>query len=187
MENIEYIWSYNGESARFASSKVYSKLIGQHPTNPAFSWVQNPCQNPNTRSCWLLLKDRLSTGIYSEESIWSWIQMIVKQLNIFSYTLFAQQFWGLINLAISSNGGTFDNFNALKDQISSQFFMVAIALMCWIVWLARNEIIFNVNQISIQDCRRIFFKEAKMVSLRMKTKSSLSTQFDQWMQSLEMI
>lgn len=63
--------------------------------------------------------------------------------------------------------------------------MVAIILMRWTIWLATNEIVFNENQMSIQDCRRIFLKEARMVAVRVK--SSLSTQFEQWIQSLEMI
>ena len=63
--------------------------------------------------------------------------------------------------------------------------MVAIILMRWTIWLARNEIVFNENQMSIQDCRRIFLKEERMVSLQVKT--SLSTLFEQWIQSLEMI
>lgn len=97
--------------------------------------------------------------------------------HLFLHCPFAQQCWGLINLAVSSNSGTIDNINALKDHISSQFFMVAIVLMCWTIWLARNEKIFNANQISLQDCRRIFFKEATLVGMRVK--SSLSIQFDQ--------
>jgi hypothetical protein len=40
---------------------------------------------------------------------------------------------GLINLTTSLDSGTLENFPAFKDQINSQFFMVAIILMCWTI------------------------------------------------------
>lgn len=86
--------------------------------------------------------------------------------HLFLHCPFAQQCWGLISLATSLDSGTLENFTAFKDQINSQFFMVAIILMCWTIWLARNELIFNENQVTIQECTRIFLKEARLVSLR---------------------
>ena len=53
-------------------------------------------------------------------------------------------------------------------------------LLCW--WKARNEMIFNNNQFSIQDCREFFFKELCLVSFRVK--QSLSVPFDLWIQNL---
>ena len=105
--------------------------------------------------------------------------------HLFLHCPFAQHCWGMIKLTTSLHSGTLENFHDLKGQIGSQFFMVTIILMCWTIWLARNEIIFNGNQLNLQDCRRTFFKEVRLVSLRVKT--SLSTLFDQWIQSLEMI
>ena len=54
--------------------------------------------------------------------------------------------------------------------------------MCWTIWKVRNELIFNNNQIGLQEAKHLFLKEAKLVSLRVKT--SLSTEYDQWIQSL---
>jgi len=85
--------------------------------------------------------------------------------HLFLQCPFPQQCWCLINLTTSLEHGTLENFAAFKDQINSQFFMVAIILMCWTIWLARNELIFNGNQVSIQDCRRIFLKETRLVKL----------------------
>jgi len=39
LENSDDVWSYSRSSSKFLSSRVYKKLIGHHPTNPAFSWV----------------------------------------------------------------------------------------------------------------------------------------------------
>jgi hypothetical protein len=83
------------------------------------------------------------------------------------------------------SGGVFENFRALKFQLNSKFFMEALILMCWVIWTARNELIFNANQFSLNDCRSFFFRETKLVGLRVK--DGLSHEFDQWLDSLEMI
>lgn len=102
--------------------------------------------------------------------------------HLFWHCPFAQHCWGILNLNVVQNGNTFENVMAIKNQLQSQFFMVAVVLMCWTIWKAMNELIFNNNQISIQDCKISFFKEVKLVSLRVK--KSLVTQFDQWIQNL---
>ena len=62
LENSDDVWSYRRSSSKFLSSRVYKKLIGHHPTNPAFSWVWKClCEPKHKVFCWLLLKDRLST------------------------------------------------------------------------------------------------------------------------------
>lgn len=116
----------------------------------------------NIRSfCWLLLKDRLSTrnilrrkhmhlDSYDCELCNQGIKETTEHLLL--HCPFAQQCWGLIGLAVSTSSDILDNFNALRDQIHSLFFMEAIILICWTIWLARNELIFNANQISLQDC-----------------------------------
>jgi len=71
---------------------------------------------------------------------------------------------------------------AIKDQMQSQFFMVTVILKSWTIWRARNELIFNNNQVGIQECKNSFLKEAKLVSLRVK--ASLSAIYDQWIQQL---
>jgi hypothetical protein len=98
---------------------------------------------------------------------------------------FAQQCWGLINLIVSDNAGMKENCESFKIQLNTQFFMVAFILMAWTIWLARNELIFNNNQWNLQDCRNCFSKEVNLIRLRVK--SSLSVQFDQWLQSLDLI
>jgi hypothetical protein len=37
LENSDDVWSYNGGSSKFLSSRIYKKLIGLHPTNPGFN------------------------------------------------------------------------------------------------------------------------------------------------------
>jgi hypothetical protein len=102
--------------------------------------------------------------------------------HLFWHCPFAQQCWGLLNINTVQNDGTFRNIQAIKDQICSQFFMVAVILMSWTIWKARNELIFNSNQLSLQDCKALFIKEVQLVALRVK--DGLSAHYDQWIQSL---
>lgn len=69
----------------------------------------------------------------------------------------------------------------VKDQLLNRFFMTAITRMCWTIWIARNEIIFNNNQLNIQQCKDLFFKEMKLVSLRVK--ADLSADYNQWIKA----
>lgn len=105
--------------------------------------------------------------------------------HLFWHCPFAQHCSGILGLETILDGGTFENVLAIKDQLQSQFFMVVIILMSWTIWRARNELIFNNNQVGILDCRAFFFREVKLVSLRVK--ASLSSAFEQWSQLLELI
>jgi len=99
---------------------------------------------------------------------------------------FAQQCWGILNLEVSQIGDTFTNILALKDQLNNQFFMIAIILMCWTIWTTRNGLVFNNRQMGIQECRNLFFKEIKLVSIRVKVGLSLAfDRFEQWMHNLQ--
>jgi hypothetical protein len=69
---------------------------------------------------------------------------------------FAQQCWGLLNLQTIQGASSLQNVEAIKIQLHSQFFMVAVITMLWTIWKARNELIFNNNQIGLQDCRAFF-------------------------------
>jgi len=110
--------------------------------------------------------------------------MLVEEIvdHLFWHCPFAQQCWGLLGLNVVKAGGAFENVLAIKDQMHSQFFMVAVILMSWTIWKARNELIFNNNQLGIQECKNYFFNEVNLVSLRVK--ASLSAHFDQWIQQL---
>jgi hypothetical protein len=92
--------------------------------------------------------------------------------HLFWHCPFAQQCWGILILNTIQARGTFKNVMAIKDQMQSQFFMVAAILMSWTIWWARNELIFNNNQVGIQDCKKIFFREAQLVCQQFSTNGS---------------
>ena len=102
--------------------------------------------------------------------------------HLFWHCPFAQQCWGILNLNTIQAWGTFKNVIAIKDQRQSQFFMVAVILMSWTIWWARNELIFNNNQVGIQDCKKNSSEKQKKFLQR--STASLSAIFDQWIQNL---
>lgn len=176
-EAVNDVWSYSRGAPRFKSAVAYRKLLGHQYVDHAFRWLwKSSCQPKHKVFFWLLLKDRLST-----RNILRRKQMTLKTYNceiclmmaeetvehLFWHCPFAQQCWRLLGL---------------KDQMQSQFFMVAVVLMSWTIWKARNEMIFNNNQLSIQECRDYFFKEVKLVSLRVKP--SLLETYNQWIQHI---
>jgi hypothetical protein len=89
----------------------------------------------------------------------------------------------LLNIQTIQGASSNENVAAIKIQLHSQFFMTAIIIMLWTIWKARNELIFDSNQIGIQDCRTLFFQEIRLVYLRVK--ESLTELYDQWIQSLQ--
>jgi hypothetical protein len=76
--------------------------------------------------------------------------------HLFWHCPFAQQCWGILNLQTVPNGNSIENIAAIKIQLHSQFFMTTIIIMLWTIWKARNELIFNNNQIGIQECTALF-------------------------------
>jgi hypothetical protein len=178
LDDSNDVWSYLGGAVNFKSISAYKRLMGHSDIDPAFNWLwKSFCQPKHKVFCWLLLKDRLST-----RNILRRKHMVLESFNceictwrteetvehLFWHCPFAQQCWGILNLQTVPNGNSIENIAAIKIQLHSQFFMTTIITMLWTIWKARNELIFNNNQIGIQECTVLFFKEIRLVSLRMK-------------------
>jgi hypothetical protein len=161
-------WSYFGRNAQFRYEGFHKKLMGHQTVDPAIKWIWNSsCQPKHKVFGWLLLNDKLSTrnilrrkkmtlDSYSCEICLTGEEETAQHL--FWGCLFAQQCWGILNLETNQRGETSENIMAIKDQLNNQFFMIAVILMCWTIWRARNEIIFNSNQIGIQESKLFFLK-----------------------------
>ena len=102
--------------------------------------------------------------------------------HLFLHCPFASQCWGILNLDIPGDANLPDIVSVFEDQLNSSFFMVAVILMSWTIWTARNKLVFEGMQMNIQDCNAFFNKEILMVTYRVKP--SLSPQFHQWISSL---
>ena len=66
------------------------------------------------------------------------------------------------------------NLEMFKRQLQVPFFIEIIIIMCWIIWKARNGLIFSQVQPSIQDSKREFKNEFVLLLLRAKKKYSPS-------------
>lgn len=191
-EHTNDSWTYYGGAHNFKSANAYKLLSGHQIIDPAYKWLwKSPCQPKHKVFFWLLMSDRLSTrnilrrknmALESFNCVFCSRPVEETTDHLFWHCPFAQQCWGLLNLSTVQTGGTFDNIEAIKNQVQNQFFMVLIILMTWTIWKARNEVIFNNNVLHIQQCRDMFKHEVQLTSLRVKT--SLSLAFDQWIQSL---
>jgi hypothetical protein len=53
--------------------------------------------------------------------------------------------WTLIHIFIPP-GAPYDVIHSFKGQLQVNFFMEIIILMCWIIWMARNDLIFRGQQ-----------------------------------------
>jgi hypothetical protein len=191
-EQDKDIWTYFHRKSAYKSATAYKMLRGRNNADPIFRWIwKSYCQPKHRVFAWLLVQDRLSTRNVLRRK-----RMILDSYNcefchvaqeettqhLFWECPFAQQCWGILNLQTDQTSGTPRNFQAIKDQLNSRFFVIPLILMCWTIWKVRNELIFNNNQVGIQETKCLFFKEAKLVSLRMNR--GLSSDYDQWIQNL---
>lgn len=92
---------------------------------------------------------------------------------------FAQQCWSFLGVNIPSNSTFPEIISTLRAQLLSKFFMVAVILLCWSIWTARNGLIFNGIHPSVHNCKRTFLQELKLVQ-------SLQTNFESWISSLNL-
>lgn len=191
-EQVNDTWTYFGTNSKFKSAGFYRKIMGHHIIDPAIKWMwRSPCQPKHKVFCWLLLNDRLSTrnilrrkgmALDSYNCAICLTDEEETAQHLFWNCPFAQQCWGILNLQTIQTGDTSENILAIKDQLNNQFFMTAVIMMCWTIWTARNELIFRSNQISMQESKRLFFKEINLVSIRVKER--LTESFEQCIQSL---
>jgi hypothetical protein len=155
-ESEKYIWSYSAQGSKFKALGAYNFLKGHQVIEPAFKWMwKSRCQQKHRVFFWLLLMDRLSTRnilrrrnmiLETYDCEFCINQQEESTQHLFWDCPFAQQCWGIIHVQTIHNGSTFHNIEAIKDQLQSQFSMIATILMCWTIWKARNEVIFNNNQ-----------------------------------------
>ena len=163
-----------------------------HPVvHPVFNWIwASPCQPKHKVFFWLLLKDRLSTrnilrrkhmAIDSYNCVLCSHSIEETSEHLFLSCYFAKQ-CSLLGIDTSDNSRFPEIASSFKVKLQSKFFMVAVILMCWSIWTVRNDFIFNGVQPSVQNCRRKFFSELRLVQQRVK--QSLQTSFELWILSL---
>jgi hypothetical protein len=104
-----------------------------------------------------------------------------KHSHLFLECPFAKSCWNLIDIQIPDQASFPQVCLPFKDQLNSEFFMNAVVVMCWTIWNARNNLIFNGISPTIQASKAAFIKEITTTSLRVK--QSRSEDFCAWIQS----
>lgn len=146
---LHLIWG----SDKFSSSRIYKELMDHPVVHQAFKWVwANPCQPKHKVFFWLLLKDRLST-----RNILRRKHMVIDNYNcvicndnveetikhLFIDCAFAKECCAVLGVNLLGNCSVPKISTTLRAQLQSDFFMVAIILMCCAIWTARNNLIFS--------------------------------------------
>lgn len=186
-------WSYTWGSTFFSSAKNYKALTYHPVVNPASNGFGNAPASQSTKS---------SSGCCSKIDLAPETMrrrnMVIENYNcvlcsslvdetlehLFLHCDFAKQCWSFLRIDILP-GSTFPEIvSTFKIRLQSEFFMVAIILMSWSIWTARNDLTFKGLQPNMQNCKRNFFKELKLVLLRVKP--SLLPNFELWIHSLSL-
>lgn len=180
-------WYYTGNfnSNSFSSSRIYKRLMEHPVVHPVFKWIwSNPCQPKHKVFFFsLLLNDRLSTRNIVRRK-----HMVIDSYNcvLYSHSIeevsehlflncrFVQQCWSILGINIAMNNSFPKIASGFRDKLQSRSFMV--------IWSTKNDLIFNRIQPSVQNCRRKFFSELRLVQHRVK--QSLQTSFESWILSL---
>lgn len=152
VNNTPGTWSYIWNSENYSVKRTYKHLSGQLNIHPALKWLWGcSCQPKHKVFFWLVLKDIISTrGLLKRKN------MVLQDYNcvlcnanveesLFHLLLdcpFASQCWSFINIQVDPNLDPFENLQNCKDQLQVPFLMEIIVLMCWIIWKARNDLIF---------------------------------------------
>jgi len=126
---------------------------------------------------WLILKNRLNTrGVLRRrnmelESIHCVLcteQPDETIEHLFTNCPFVVAAWNSINLNVRADFQLIQNLELLKDQINQSFFMEIILLLCWAIWMTRNNLIFRQIPPSVQNCKLIFMTEFHWLLCRAK-------------------
>lgn len=149
------------------------------------------CQPKHRVFFWLLLRDRLST-----RNILKRKNMVLQSYNcvlcdlsseetvhhLFLQCEFAKQCWQMLGVDIPFDIEFPEAMVFLRDAIQSQFFMEAVILLCWAIWMTRNAFIFRNLQPQLSLARSAFVAELKLLTHR--AHSRRNQPFNQWLQLL---
>jgi hypothetical protein len=143
------VWTYSAQNSSYRAQTTYKLMMGHQPVQPILKWLwKSYCQPKHQVFFWLLTKDRLSTkNILMRRKMqldsYSCAFCISGQKesvhHLFWECTYAQQCWETLDLQILQDGDTIQNTQALRAQLGSQSYMIAVILMSWTIWKARNK------------------------------------------------
>jgi hypothetical protein len=146
-------WKYIWGNGNFTVKKAYNHLIGSTHTHPAFRWLWgSSCQPKHKVFYWLLLRNRLNTrGLLRRKNmnLDSYdCEMCIRQLekslmHLFFRCSFAKTAWLQIGVAVPTWLRPDRATRHIKRSLGVPFAREIIILMCWCIWIARNDWLFN--------------------------------------------
>jgi hypothetical protein len=159
-------WTYIWGSGIFQSKQAYQNIIRQAQAPASFWWLwKSQCQAKHKVFFWLLLNDQLNT-----RNLLRWkrfniptvscvlcscgIDETVKHL-IFECE-FAQLCWTLLHIIWDLSLPVIEMIEEQKGQFPNGCFMEVIIMASWSIWIHRNSIIFDNQQLSTSGWKKEF-------------------------------
>jgi len=169
------VWAYIWNAETFSVNKAYKQLSGFSHPHPAFKWIwKSACQNKHKVFFWLVLKDRISTrellrrknmNLEDYNCVLCNSRMEETLMHLLLQCPFATQCWAWINVQVPNDLEAFQVLQSFRNQLSVSFFMEIIILMCWVIWKARNDLIFRQINPLILNSKEDFRREIGVFSL----------------------
>ena len=102
--------------------------------------------------------------------------------HLFIHCPFANACWNWLQIQTDQHLNFFQNLEGFKRQLQVPYFTEIITIMCWTIWKARNALIFNQVQPSVQNSKKELKDEFALLLLRAKKKYFPS--IDLWLSNL---
>jgi hypothetical protein len=183
-------WAYIWGNETFSSRRAYRQLLGEPEPQPLFTKIwKSSCQHNHKVFFWLLVKDRLSTRnilrrrqmhLPSYSCVLCSINHEETVDHLFLECDFARSCWSLIGLTIISSPDPFQRFQSLGQQLNVAFYMEIIIIMCWSIWISRNDLIFRGRQVDCFYCLDFFKQHFRLLLWRAKKK--FFPAIEQWLE-----
>lgn len=155
--------------SRFSSCKAYNILIGHTKASPLFTWLwASNNLGKHKFFFWLLIRDRLNTrnllrrknmeledyncvlcNTGHEETSW----------HLFFECPFSQTCWNTIPIIWNLNLQPFDMVLEARETFGIKIFREIFIIACWIIWLTKNNVVFDNEQANVTTWKRRFRDE----------------------------
>jgi hypothetical protein len=169
---------------QYKNSKAYKILHGATEASPIFTWLWSSSNlGKHKFFLWLLIRDRFSTrNILRRKNMQLDDYTCVlcnsgheeTSFHLFFECPFSQACWDTIPINWDLNAPPLDMLIQAREAFGGIIFREIFITTCWVIWLTRNNVIFNNGQININSWKFRFKEELGLVCTKAKrTKQSL--------------
>lgn len=88
--------------------------------------------------------------------------------HLFLYCDLVRECWSRVGSTVGAYPYPYQIFEDFRAQLNVPFFMEIIIVMCWSIWVVRNDVIFRGVPASNQRCLAIFKLNFGLLLLRAK-------------------